>query len=514
MDENTLRELFTSNGRVLKDRSRREVDLAKFGSKCYDYNIVINKEDLSNKYKEAVILLYSKEEEENPYDFVRSKISSEVLFKDFVIKGDGAKASLIYYNKGGESYLLGNAADIDARVFKEISTAFIYHELLSEWKELLKPYSKLLKININNVQELISTIWENLYTPSLDMNKIVVDFSAPPVILEGFGIGCDITYPFKRKKVSLEDLHPIKADFLKRMENHKYFCAIIASRLIGHKKPYIPWLSGPGGEGKTTFFEFLKQAFPRHYSSVDMSSDYPNVTEAIGKTFIMIPDTSKKGIFHNDIIKNISGSDPVSLNEKYRKPITLVLPGLIIISSNKLPYIGKYVYARRRARVFIIKAGDFAETSRELSTQAAAKLMMTTKDEFFNYCIQCLEELGSLETGFVSAPISLNTNEAMTPEEYSFEDFMEEKNLVFKVGGEIGGKYLRGLLLKEKRDRGEYFQQNFLDHITEHCGVKAIDTKYVGICEKLFKAEQPKIAEVKELDKDIQELMPAEKKLK
>jgi hypothetical protein len=501
MDIKVLRETFKSNGKVLKDKSRHEVSIEKFGLICYGLGFIIQKEDLIEQYDMVVRML-----DNAGFDLIgsiRESLIKEEVFKGFKARGCKGTNSIIYYSENGErSFCLGASRDLDtSALYQTMVGDSLYFPVIERWQKQLSPHAEALKISINDTRKIIELIWEKIFTGPMDMQQDEIDFSMPPAILEGFGKGTEYTIPFKLKHSTLRELHPILKDFLERMEDHEYFCAILASRLIGQFKHYIPWLYGKGGEGKSTFMRFLDHLCPKGSAELNLQDKNTGLWEALGKTFLIIPDTNNKNIFHYEEVKKISGGDSVVINGKYKHPRTEKLPGMIIVSSNKLPNIGSYTYAQRRARIFKIKTGNFSGTQKELSVDKAAKDMMSTANEFLNYCLQCLKQVGNVETGQVPEPPSTITNSSKSLEEYEFLDFIDDSGLILSEESFISGKELRSLLKKESKNRSEFFKENFIEYLQNYCKVVLDKEVYKGIGKKNQKI-------IDKLDKELQEAMP------
>ena len=484
MDLSVLKELFTSNGRELKDKHRNKVGPEKFKAICAKHDLFIKNTELEECYEIAIKTLNI-----GGFDLlgsIKESIQKDKVFEGFKARGCQGTDSIIYYSKDNKRhYCLGASKDLDSNtMYKLMAGDPLYYQIFEKWQELLKPHAADLKISVSDGKKVVEAMWERIFIGPKDMEQDEIDFSMPPAILEGFGKGTEYTVPFKTQHSTLDQLHPILKDFLERMEDHQYFCAILAGRLIGKFKHYIPWLYGKGGEGKSSFIRFLDYLIPKGSVELNINDKANGLWEALGKTFLILPDTNNKNIFHYDIVKQISGGDAVVINGKYKHPRTEKLPGMIIISSNKLPNIGSYTYARRRARVFKILPGDFSGTKNELSVDKVAKEMYSTANEFLNYCLQCLQELGSLETGQVPEPPSTFTNDSKSLEEYEYLDFIDDSSLILSKESTISGKEMRSLLKKDSKNRSEFFKENFMEYIMNYCKVIFKDEVYFGIGKK------------------------------
>lgn len=501
MDYTKFHEFLISNGKVLRDHNGRQVTKEKFSYMCLTRGISLQNENIDDIYDKAIGFL--KPQETDVFTDAAQAIANQSPFKNFKARGTGRSDSLIYYKiNENEVLCLGSAMDLDAReLASHISSKKILQHILEYWRELLSPYATQLKINLRNADEVVTWIWSTLFTGPLEMEYEEIDFSQPPAILEGFGRGTEYTIPFKKKQASLDDLNPVLKDFLERMEDHKYFCAILAGRFIGKQKHYIPWLYGKGGEGKSTFTAFLNKIIPNGSVELNLNDKTTGLWEALGKTFLIIPDTNNKNIFHYEEVKKISGQDSVVVNGKYKHARTEKLPGMIIITSNKLPNIGSFEYAKRRARIFKISTNKLAGTKFELDVVDATKEMSKTSNEFLNYCLQCLEEVGNIQTGQVPEPPSSITHNTKSLEEYEYLDFIEDNKLSLGSDLTIKGKDLRKLLTQDQKNRSDFFKDNFLEYIQNYCHVTFDDGEYQGIGRLSSRKE-------KILDNEILEALP------
>jgi len=494
MDFTCFEGFLKSDGKVLRNRQSKVLTSQQFRQLCLDNDVLFKKEESEAMYNLALKQLLPKMAEK-PKEFSQKEaidmIDKKELFKGFVAKGSMDSDLLIYYKLNEKkTLLLGSSLDLNSRTVHQIlKSKKELGNILERWKSLIEPYSKILKINPNDNKEVVDAVWERFFSVSKEMDFEEIDFSRPPAILEGFGKGTEYTIPFTKKLSTLSDLNPILRSFLERMSDHKYFCAIIASRLIGFKWHYIPWLFGKGGDGKSTFTRFLGYIVPNGSATIRIG-DPNGLWEAIGKTFLIFPDTANKNLIMYEEVKNISGGDSVSIAGKYKHARTEVLPGQIIATSNRLPNVGSSEALKRRARVFTIEPGNFQNTDEELSVEQAASSMYESVNPFINYCLQCLEEVGDIKTGRVpSHPSNIVNKQIKTSAELEFHDFIESKNLVLMKDFSIKGIELRKMLAEEK-NKDQYFKDNFLEYIENHKGVYTDGKFYFGIGrEKYSKGE-------------------------
>lgn len=484
-----------SDGFCLKNQGKRVVTLERFREMCLKEDILITKADIDSEYKQAVKELYeppSADQEKGLMAAIKESLSKEEVFQGFLNKGNKTTTSLIYYKVDEfNSLCLGSSTELGHKaVYSILSSKKIFSRILEKWTNILSPYAKSLKLKITDTRRIVEIMWEEMYNAVVEMPYEEVDFSAPPAIIEGFGKGTEYTIPFKQQKVTLNDLNPVLKDFLERLVDREYLCAIIAGRLIGFRCEYVPWIYGSGGEGKSTFIRFLSLLVPGGSASFKLE-DTNGLWDAMGKTFLFFSDTSNKNLLHYEQIKNISGGDAVVISGKYKHARTEILPGLIIITSNKYPTIGSSKAIKRRAKVFTVEGRS--KTEKKLTVEDAAKEMMKSSNEFLNYCIQCLSEVGDKETGEIRNHMSnFGKGDERSPDELEFEDFIERVKLSFNDSLSIKGSELRGLLENKVKINTPYFRDNFLDYIKYDKGVSYIDGWYFGV----GKINMPHVTEI------------------
>lgn len=496
MDFSCFKGFIKSNGQSLKDRNGRIMDPKKFRALCVENDILFKSTELQEHYLRAVVDL---QEQPNKL-LIADALDETEVFEGFKAKGDGVQPSLIYVKLNDTKTLcLGSSKDLTYReVYQTLSSNALLHPILHRWQRLLDPMAEQFKLNITDLRQVVEIMWEKRFTAAVTMENEIIDFEAPPAIIDGFGKGTEYTIPFTKKHSTLDDLNHILNSFLSRMKDHKHFCAILASRLIGFKWHYIPWIYGKGGDGKSSFTRFLKLIIPNGVAEIKLG-DTNGLWEALGKTFLIFGDTSNKNLVFYEEVKKISGGDPISISGKYKHARTEVLPGQIIITSNRLPSVGASEAIKRRTRVFSVEAGTFQNTDKEVSVETAASSMHESVNAFLNYCIQCLEEVGDIKTGKVpDHPSNITHKNQKTSEELEFNDFMEKLKLVYGSHLSIKGSELRGLL-KQGSDRNEYFKDNFIEYAQNNEGVTFDGNRYYGIGKESQPIENDRENKIKEL---------------
>lgn len=488
MNLDKLKGSLTSDGAILRDGQRKMITKEKFKEYLIKtQEVLIKQADLEEKYMEAVKFLYTpkigvKEEPKLTDEEVASLLDTKEIFKNFFGRSDGEQPTLIYYRiNENKAFLFGSMADLDHhRVYKILTQDVQFSKTLKRWQDSIRPYAKHLKIRIVDSRQVVEAVWATLFNPTDHIETVLTDFKDSPALLQGYGQAVEYTIPFIKKHSTLGDLGPTLSSFLSRVSDHKHLCAIIASRLVGFKWDAIPWIYGKGGEGKSTFTKFLGQIVPNGSAEIRLG-DPNGLWEAIGKTFLIFPDTSDKNLIYHREVKNISGGDPVSIVGKYKAARTQCLTGLIIITSNKLPNIGSDEAIIRRTRVFSVEPAENDLNFIKMSIDKAVEDMKKYTNEFLNYCLQCLEEVGNIITGEVKHhPTNKQYQGFKTLQELEFEDFIKRHKFVTNETSSIGGFELRALLRSNEKEK--FFMENFIDYVKQQKRVIVTpEGDYVGI---------------------------------
>lgn len=482
-----LRTVFKSNGSQLKDFGGKTRTINQFKTMCFELGIATSITTLNEDFQECVkeLAVYSKDEV-SPIEFVADHLDPELIFDDFELIEDGKGSPILKYTnpKTNQKFILGTVADVDHRLIYKSLISF-GRPTLNSWLAILMPYVKYLKIDRLTEEIAVDTIWNLIYSGLAQVGTRYIDPEAMPVALQGLGKPADYIIPYFRKESTLGDLHPFLRGFLERTQDHKYFCAILASRLLGFKQPYIPYLVGAGGDGKSTFMTFLDKLVNGYTANLDLSDSTYGLYGCIDKIFLFINDTSNKRVFYYETVKNISGNDYTRVNGKYQHAKDVKLPGLIIISSNQLPVLNKAEWLKRRARIFQVAKMSDEQKENLVDVPTAAALMTTTANEFLNYCLQCLREVGNSETGVVrNPPAHVNIMDtADSSEEDEYEDFILDLGFQIGVDCTVTEYSFRKKIRMKCNDqrKNEYFMENFLAYLREKKGITRTGGYYHGI---------------------------------
>lgn len=484
-----LKYVLKSNGKVLKDMNGRTKTPEQFMMICFKAGVSINTGDTTD-YDLCVRELKDNKEEETTEQSVVESLDMEALFKDFVLIEDGKGHPIVKYTnpETNQGHMFGTVPDVDHKFIYKALISF-GKETLANWKQTLAPYKSHLKLKVLTDEVVVEYVWVNLFSGLAHINRKYIDPNAMPVALQGKGKSADYIIPFTLKDTALRDLNPILGNFLERTKDHKYLCAIIASRLLGFRHAYIPYLVGAGGDGKSTFITFLDKLVNGYTANLDLGDSSYGLFGCVDKVFLFINDTSNKRVFYYETVKNISGNDYTRVNGKYQHAKDVKLPGLIIISSNQLPVLSKAEWLKRRARIFQVARMTDEQRENPLDVNTAADLMNSSGNEFLNYCLQCLSEVGNTTTGSVNIPPTHGylMDSSETPEEDEYEDFLVD--LGFSLNAEVRvteyafRKKIRTKLQDQRKS--EYFMENFLAYLREKKGVTKHSGHYHGIGPKV-----------------------------
>lgn len=482
----SLKFVLQSDGKVLKDVSGRKKDLEGFRKACYSNKVMIDWDNIAAEYAECIEALYQPPEPVIGYDNIQDVLDTEKLFEDFELIFDGKGLPIVRYTspETKKKYILGTTHDVDHK-FLYKTLVGIGMPTINSWRNALSPYTKQLKIPYLNAETTIEVIWSIVFSGLEHLGRHYVNPDAMPVALEGKGGSAGHIIPFHRKDSTLDEFHPFLRGFLERTVDHKFLCAMLASRLLGFRHAYIPYLVGAGGDGKSTFISFLDKIVDGYTATLDLADATYGLYNCIDKIFLFINDTSNKRIFYYETIKNISGNDYTRVNGKYQHARDVKLPGMILISSNQMPILTKAEWLKRRARIF--KVNPMAQEQKEnlVDVGTAVERMLSSKNAFLNYCIQCLDEVGNIHTGEVRQPPTNKViiDDGETPEEDEFEDFLLDLGMEITEEAHITEYSFRKKIRTKTQEqhKSEYFMQNFLAYLREKKGVTRGAGYYKGV---------------------------------
>lgn len=463
----TLKKMLISDGIALKTRDYKYKSPKAFFQMCMENGVQINYSLLLQEYEACVKeLINSSDAGSTPRELVKKMIDVEWVFKDFIIIEDLDPANTPYVRytnpSSGRVLNLGAVGDIEAK-YLTYTLRMGGAETLDAWREALRPHILTLKMPQLNHREATDMIVQ-LFSAVEHIKVKTIPPKTPPVSLEGCRFKSEVFIPWTKKDVVLNDLGPDLINFLSRVEDHEYLCAIIAARLLGLNREYTPYIFGEGGDGKSTFIRFLSEVVLGHVANLKTDkSDSFCLTNCIGKIFLFINDCNNPYILRTDTVKRITGGDSVSINIKHRDAIDRILLSTIIITSNKKLTLDKEKWCTRRARPFSVKPMGMNQKTDDVGL--VVERMCGFKNEFINYCLQSLEKLGDIKTGYLphhpSYEIILNTE--VSDRELELRDFTEDLKFKFEADKILQGTLLRSKLRELVSDqlKDKYFMEDF-----------------------------------------------------
>lgn len=145
---------------------------------------------------------------------------------------------------------------------------------------------------------------------------------------------------------------PLAEEFFSRCTNAVALCQFIGS--IFHKdsdrQQYV-WMYGAGRNGKSALTRILQKVFGSAYQSEDANHCESRfwTYSLIGKRIVVFPDTNSTKFITSGLFKQLTGNDPVRVEEKGKTARTEQLHCKFIFHSNKRPEISSATSDIRRA---------------------------------------------------------------------------------------------------------------------------------------------------------------------
>ncbi len=339
----------------------------------------------------AVLLQQAKENAQNKYQQSASdEISIDNLIKEakifdkfLIVKNIVTGSAAVYYDKdtNGRDFV-STLVDFDAETIENY-LSLNQRGLLTKICEFLKPVLNPKK-TISNKDMLDACI--NVLNPKDTLPVLEISVDPHPASVEGTEVFSVLTIPFTPKIAALGDLNPFLAEFLGRVSSHEHLCAVLWTNLIGLKTPYVIYLQGSGGDGKSGFIEMLKILVRGSYSSFDMERF--NGYNMYNKSLLVLNENNSINIMQNRIVKEVSGGDNMKIEGKGKNAFTGSIRGQIIIISNNQPKIQGVENEKRRLRYHTVKSHKL-NNSEVLLPDRYIKELTSTPNEFLNYCKQC-----------------------------------------------------------------------------------------------------------------------------
>ena len=330
-----------------------------------------------------------------------NKVKSSNLFKDFYLVNPSLDSPwLLYRKQNGYLRLIDSVESLKAEdFFAYIKGSDV--KLGRELQELLSDHVKTDK-NLNpSIEECLRFLLKETMFPELIDNVLPHTTPIFPASIEGSNVVAFYEIPYKEENVSINNLNGYLNELLLRIDNHKHLCAIIWGSLTGKAYPYIVYLVGTGGDGKTSFINMLIKLVNGSAANFQSGSDFSG-GNMYGKAIIQVAENTNPYLLHDSQLKNITGGGLVNINRKNRDAFSAHFKTLVIADSNIHLEVDGDPSEQRRLRYHEVLPPNLID-GETISPDEYVALLNSTSNEFLNYCRICFEELKT-QFGLIELP--------------------------------------------------------------------------------------------------------------
>lgn len=225
------------------------------------------------------------------------------------------------------------------------------------------------------------------------------------------------------------------------------------------------FLKGPGGDGKGSYIRFLCKLFDNnagaHAAFAALSTEDDRwVAQCVGKRLGTFNDINNTSIVMTTAFKNVTGRDPVTINQKYEKSYSTTLDTKFVLTTNKMISIGGDASEKRRAII--------------INMQPVSRIIPGYEDKlwaeaggFLYKCKQAFYELYDKEAKIIKCDYKDFANEKDDFEEFSI--YLLEKYFEVKQGAELSAMLFYETIRDELR--GKYDIKDFKQYLSREYGV-------------------------------------------
>lgn len=386
---------------------------------------------------------------------------------------------IIYENIDGVLVMIGHCGEVDGDTFLE---------------HLKKYRSPLLKIILENFYifavskrvpeptqlQVMNSFLEKVMPFDSELTDVsILDSEMHPVTVEGCKVVSLIKIPYVKQNVVKTDLNARLVDLLDHITNHEYLCAIIWGALNGIHYPYLVYLKGHGGDGKSSFIAMLGKLFKNSIATFQEKDKFSN-RNMYNKGIINIAETTNPYLLSKSIIKSITGGNYVNIESKGKDGFNGQIMGLMIADSNvNLSLLGEDFESRRLRYYEVVRR----EIKEKLGKQKYLEEISSTPNEFLNYCRQCYDKYSTIEGLIKPEP---NQEEILLRFQdptikTKFNKFIEKryKNTIFQQDLKIDRGEVN-LVLMEAFPRDEFVISNFERYLKYNHKVEVEGAFYLG----------------------------------
>jgi hypothetical protein len=348
-----------------------------------------------------IIILKKKIEEERPSKDYKTAIIESKIFDNFV-KIDKSGTSVIYERRNNRLHLLdsvGALSNWDNLIFylrdKE-------SPLIEKIGVLTKPYLRTTKDPEPSNEACIKYLLSKVELFDVITNKIPEGVKVYPSAIENFGLTSLYYIPFKQEQVTINSLNNYLKSLLLNIKDHEYLCAIFWGIITGHDYPYVVYLRGAGGDGKSSFIDMLGRICGGSIATFQNTNQF-SIAAMANNTIIHVSENNNPHLLSDKLIKTLTGGNVVSVEGKGKTPYSDIIRSIIIVDSNHHLKLKGEDYEFRRVRYHEIEAPKVESNELLLKDNFVLKLL-ESKNEFLNYCRQCFEK-HSTRNGAIKTPL-------------------------------------------------------------------------------------------------------------
>jgi len=407
-----------------------------------------------------------------------------------IVRNIVSQASIVYYRNNTHTMVVCSSAAFDGRYAKQVLEEFelealnTYHD---EMSKLIDP-KDCTRVPIFQSLDVCFNTGSNI--PVINTTN-----DPHPACVEGVSKFSLTIIPYVHQKCTFSQLNEPLKDFLIRTEHHEYLCAILWSHFIGNLLPYVIYLRGDGGDGKTSFINMLGK-LAKSYANFD-GGDRFNYFNMFGKSIIGLNENESSKLMQNRVVKSITGGNNVQVEGKGKNSFSGQVRGLVVIDSNyDLELLGRED-EKRRLRYFRVKPINKTVNHVTIAQDTFIEQLGETPQEFLNYCRVCYENLNIPGSGGLIKETP-NHNEVFTEltdslQEHKFAEFYRHniaKNYILEGKCESIDILLA---LEKKFPKEPFVQRNFKKYLETHYGIKPSGKYFIGLSK---------------FDKELQEAMP------
>jgi len=386
---------------------------------------------------------------------------------------------IIYENIDGVLVMVGHCGEVDGSTFLEHLKKY-RSPALKTILDNFAIYAISKRVPEPTQLQIMNSFLEKAMPFDSDITPVkIIDTEMHPVTVEGCSVTSLIKIPYTKQNVLKSDLNPRLVDLLDNIINHEYLCAIIWGTLNGIHYPYLVYLKGSGGDGKSSFIAMLGKLYKNSIATFQEKDKFSN-RNMYNKGIINITENNNPYLLSKSIIKAITGGNYVNIEGKGKDGFNGQIMGLMIADSNiNLSLLGED-FESRRLRYYEVVRRDIKD---RVGKQKYLEEISSTPNEFLNYCRQCFEKHSTDEGLIKPEP---NQDEILLKFQdptirTKFTKFLEKRyrNTTFNKDlkmdrGEVN------LVLLETFPRDEFVISNFERFIKHEHGVEVAGSYYLG----------------------------------